>query len=41
MSMSKSRHLIFHAPQSTLSGTSRNDLLEKGKRKLNKVVEIV
>ena len=41
MSMSKSCHLIFHASKSTLSCTSRNDLLEKEKRKLNKVVEIV
>ena len=37
--MSTSRRLIFYTLQLTSSSASNNDLLEEGKRKLNKVVE--
>lgn len=39
-SMSKSCCLMFDASQSILPGASCNDMLEEGKRKLNKLVEI-
>lgn len=39
-SMNKSCCLMFDASQSILSGASCNDMLEEGKRELNKLVEI-
>ena len=33
--------LVFDATQPTVSGTSLNDILEKGKNNMNKLVEIV
>ena len=40
-SISTPCRLVFDASQPTVSGTSLNDILEKGKNNMNELVEIV